>query len=166
MVGSLALAACGSDNNADSGSSASSSSSSTAAADCPDGGTLNGEGSSAQKNAIEEAIASFQDECADTTVNYNPTGSGAGIKQFIAGQVDFAGSDSALKTEEKDGKIEVKDAETACGSAAWNLPMVTGPIAISYNVKGVDKLVLTPEVAANIFAGKVTTWNDASIAKL
>ena len=44
--------------------------------------------------------------------------------------------------------------------------MVTGPIAISYNVKGVDKLILTPEVAANIFAGKVTTWNHASIAKL
>ena len=62
MVGSLALTACGSDNNADSGSSASgSSSSSTAATDCPAGGTLNGEGSSAQKNAIEEAIASFQD---------------------------------------------------------------------------------------------------------
>ena len=38
-------------------------------------------------------------------MNYNPTGSGAGIKQFIAGQVDFAGSDSALKTEEKDGVV-------------------------------------------------------------
>ena len=89
-----------------------------------------------------------------------------GIKQFIAGQVDFAGSDSALKTEEKDGKIEAKDAETACGSAAWNLPMVTGPIAVSYNVKGVDKLTLTPEVTANIFAGKVTTWDDKSIAAI
>jgi phosphate transport system substrate-binding protein len=44
--------------------------------------------------------------------------------------------------------------------------MVTGPIAVSYNVKGVSKLVLTPEVIANIFNGKVTTWNDASIAKL
>jgi phosphate transport system substrate-binding protein len=167
LIGSLALAACGSDDNTGSGDSASgSSSSSSAGADCPKGGTLNGEGSSAQKNAIEEVIASFQDECAGTTVNYNPTGSGAGIKQFIAGQVDFAGSDSALKTEEKDGKIEAKDAETACGSPAWNLPMVTGPIAISYNVEGVDKLTLTPEVAANIFAGKVTTWNDPSIAKI
>ena len=44
--------------------------------------------------------------------------------------------------------------------------MVTGPIAIAYNVKGVDKLVLTPEVAANIFNGKVTTWNDPAIAEL
>jgi len=166
LVGSLALTACGSDNNAgtDSGASGSSSSSS-AAADCPEGGgTLNAEGSSAQKNAIEEAIASFQDECSGTTINYNPTGSGAGIKQFIAGQVDFAGSDSALKTEEKDGKIEAKEAEAYCGSPAWNLPMVTGPIAIAYNVKGVDKLVLTPAVAADIFNGKITTWDDKAIA--
>jgi phosphate transport system substrate-binding protein len=163
LVGSIALTACGSDDNAGSGSSGSSSSS-AAASDCPKGGTLNAEGSSAQKNAIEEAIASFQDECAGTTVNYNPSGSGAGIKQFIAGQVDFAGSDSALKTTEKDGKIEADDAAKYCGSPAWNLPMVTGPIAISYNLKGVDKLVLTPAVAADIFNGKVTTWNDKAIA--
>jgi phosphate transport system substrate-binding protein len=163
LVGSIALTACGSDDNA--GTPGASSSSTTTSA-CPKGGTLNGEGSSAQKNAIEEVISSFQDECAGTTINYNPTGSGAGIKQFTAGQVDFAGSDSALKTEEKDGVVESDAAAKFCGSPAWNLPMVTGPIAISYNVKGVDKLVLTPEVAANIFAGKVTTWNDASIAKL
>jgi phosphate transport system substrate-binding protein len=165
LVGSIALTACGSDDNAGTPGSSDSSSSTTTSA-CPKGGTLNGEGSSAQKNAIEEAIASFQDECAGTTINYNPTGSGAGIKQFTAGQVDFAGSDSALKTVEKDGVVESDAAAKFCGSPAWNLPMVTGPIAISYNVKGVDKLVLTPEVAANIFSGKVTTWNDASIAKL
>ena len=68
-----------------------------------------------------------------------------------------AGSDSALKKTEKDGKVEADDAAKYRGSPAWNLPMVTGPIAIAYNVKGVDKLVLTPEVAANIFSGKITT---------
>ena len=167
VVGTLALSACGSDDNPAAAGGTGSDTSSSAASDCPGGGgTLNAEGSSAQKNAIEEAIASFQDACASTTINYNPTGSGAGIKQFIAGQVDFAGSDSALKTEAKDGKVESDDAATFCGSPAWNLPMVTGPIAVAYNVKGVDKLVLTPEVTANIFNGKVTTWNDASIAKL
>ncbi|MFC8502158.1 phosphate ABC transporter substrate-binding protein PstS [Pedococcus sp. NPDC057267] len=168
LVGSIALSACGSDNNTGSGASASGSSSSSsgaASADCPQGGgTLNAEGSSAQKNAIEEAISSFQDACSGTTVNYNPTGSGAGIKQFIAGQVDFAGSDSALKTKPKDGKIEADEAAKYCGSPAWNLPMVTGPIAISYNLKGVDKLVLTPAVAAQIFTGKITSWNDKAIA--
>ncbi|HEV7171262.1 phosphate ABC transporter substrate-binding protein PstS [Pedococcus sp.] len=177
LVGSLALTACGSNNNAgssaggsgsaSSSASGSASSSATTSSDCPTGGgTLNAEGSSAQKNAIEEAISSFQDQCQGTTVNYNPTGSGAGIKQFIGGQVDFAGSDSALKTVPVAGKVEATEAAKACGSPAWDLPMVTGPIAVSYNLKGVSKLVLGPEVIANIFNGKVTTWNDPSIAKL
>lgn len=166
VVGALALSACGSDNNSPgAGSGGSASGGSSASADCAKG-TLNAEGSSAQKNAIEEAITTFQDSCEGATVNYNPTGSGAGIKQFIAGQVDFAGSDSALKKTEKDGKIETAEAEKFCGSPAWNLPMVTGPIAVAYNVKGVDKLVLTPEVIANIFSGKITTWNEAAIAKI
>ena len=164
LVGALALSACGSDNNT-AGAAAPPPAARLRRADCSNG-TLNAEGSSAQKNAIEEAITAFQDACEDATVNYNPTGSGAGIKQFIAGQVDFAGSDSALKTDEKDGKIETAEAEKSCGSPAWNLPMVTGPIAVAYNVKGVDKLVLTPEVTAKIFNGKITTWNDPAIAAL
>ncbi len=162
LVGSIALAGCGSDDNSttDSGSS---STASAAAGDCFEG-TLNAEGSSAQKNAFEEAAASFNETCPGATVNYNPTGSGAGIKQFIAGQVDFAGSDSALKTEEKDGAVEADDAAQTCGSPAWNLPMVTGPIAIAYNVGGVEDLVMTPAVAADIFNGVITTWNDPAIA--
>jgi phosphate transport system substrate-binding protein len=165
LVGSIALAGCGSDDNAGaSGGSASSGSAAAAAAgDCFEG-TLNAEGSSAQKNAFEEAAAAFSEKCSGATINYNPTGSGAGIKQFIAGQVDFAGSDSAPRTEEKDGVVESTAAEQFCGSPAWNIPMVTGPIAIAYNVKGVDKLVMTPAVAADIFNGKITTWNDAKIA--
>jgi phosphate transport system substrate-binding protein len=165
LVGSIALAGCGS-SNGDSGSGSTGStgaSSSGAAANCFDG-TLNGEGSSAQKNAIEEASASFSEACPGATVNYNPTGSGTGIKQFIAGQVDFAGSDSALKTEPKDGVVETDAAAQTCGSPAWNIPMVTGPIAIAYNVKGVDSLTLTPAVAAAIFDGKITKWNDPKIA--
>ena len=99
-------------------------------------------------------------------VNYNPTGSGAGIKQFTAGQVDFAGSDSALKTEMKDGVVEQTAADKTCGSTAWNLPMVTGPIAVAYKLNGVDKLILTPDVIAKIFLGQITTWNDPAIAKV
>ncbi len=166
LVGSIALAGCGSDDNTGSASSSSSSATGSAAsAECFEG-TLNAEGSSAQKNAFEEAAASFLAKCPGATVNYNPTGSGAGIKQFIAGQVDFAGSDSALKTEEKDGVIEADAAAKTCGSPAWNIPMVTGPIAIAYNVEGVDKLILTPAVAADIFNGKITTWNDPAIAAI
>ena len=163
LVGTLALSACGSDNNATATPGASSGA--TNAADCPTG-TLNGEGSSAQKNAIEEAIRTFQETCSGATVNYAATGSGAGVKQFIGGQVDFGGSDSALKTEVKDGKIEADEAATSCGSPAWNLPMVTGPVTFAYNLKGVDKLIITPGVAAKIFSGVITKWNDPAIVAI
>lgn len=171
LAGALALTACGSDNNTSSSSSAgassgaSSSAASGAGAECATG-TLNAEGSSAQKNAFEIASTSFSEKCQGATINYNPTGSGAGIKQFIAGQVAFAGSDSSLKTQEKDGKIEQAEADKACASPAWNLPMVTGPIAVSYNLPGVDGLVLNADVMADIFSGKITKWNDPAIAKL
>jgi len=165
LVGTLALSACGSDNNATATPGAGNGAANKA--DCATG-TLNGEGSSAQKNAIEQAITDFQTACSGATVNYNPTGSGAGIKQFIAGQVDFAGSDSALKDAAKAGStsIEQADADKTCGSPAWNLPMVTGPIAVAYNVKGVDKLILTPAVTAKIFGGAITMWNDAAIGAI
>jgi phosphate transport system substrate-binding protein len=164
LASTLALAACGSDNN--DASTASGVSESAEVSGTGISGTLNGEGSTAQKNAIQQVITNFQTTNAGATVNYNGTGSGAGIKQFNAGQVDFAGSDSALKTETADGgKSEAAAARERCGgNDAWNLPMVAGPIAIAYNVKGVDKLVLTPEVTAKIFKGDITTWNDPAIA--
>jgi len=159
LVGTFALSGCGSDDNSGSPSAGAS------AIDCAKG-TLNGEGSSAQKNAIEQAITDFQAACPGATINYNPTGSGAGIKQFVAGQVGFAGSDSALKTKPKEGatNIEQADADKTCGSPAWNIPMVTGPIAVAYNLKGVGKVILTPAVTAKIFNGAIKTWNDPAIA--
>ena len=168
LVSSLTLAACGSDNNAAGGTSAAPTAGKTSAAaapavDCGTGGKINAEGSSAQKNAIEQAIASFATVCPDITVNYNPTGSGAGITQFNAAQVDFAGSDSALNA----AKGEVAAAATRCAAnPAWNLPMVTGPIAVAYNLSGVGKLVLNAEVTAKIFHGDIKTWNDPAIAAL
>lgn len=150
----LGLSACGSDNNEPTGTSASGSAS---AADCAKG-TLNAQGSSAQKNAMAEWIKAYQQKCAGTTINYEPTGSGAGIQAFLAGTADFAGSDSALKEEEK------PQADAKCaGGQALNLPMVIGPVAVVYNVDGVDNLQLTPTTLAKIFAGKVTKWDDAAI---
>ena len=165
LAGVLALSGCGSDDNTTATPGAGGSSAGAGAqdrTDCPTG-TLNAEGSSAQKNAIEEAIRTFQQKCPGASVNYSASGSGAGIKQFIARQVDFGGSDSPLKAEVKDGKIEADDAAKACGSPAWNLPMVTGPVAFAYNLKGVDNLVITPEVAAKVFNGVITKWNDPAI---
>ena len=164
LAGALALTACGSDNNT-SASGTDAPGGATDSIDCAPG-ELRAEGSSAQKNAIELAIKTYQSACEDATLSYNPTGSGSGIKQFTAGQVDFAGSDSVLSDEPEEGTIETKAAAKTCGSPAWNLPMVTGPIAISYNLPGVDDLILTPEVAAKIFQGEITTWDDPAIARI
>jgi phosphate transport system substrate-binding protein len=168
LAGALALTACGSDNNSGTSTSAggaAGSSSSGAALS----GTLNGEGSTAQKNAVDEAVASFTQNNANAKVSYNPTGSGAGIKSFNGGQVDWAGSDSALKTDPGDGGApsEADAAKQRCGgNEAWNIPLVAGPIAVAYNLSGVDKLVLTPSLIAQIFQGKITQWNDPAIAKV
>jgi phosphate transport system substrate-binding protein len=161
-AGALLLTACGSDDN----TPAAGGDSTTSAAVTDDAcfsGTLNAEGSSAQQNAIDEVIASYTANCADATINYNPTGSGAGVEQFNNGQVDFAGSDSALKDDEG----EVAAANERCGgNDAWNIPMVIGPIAMAYNLPGVDTLVLTPDVAAKLFKGDIKKWNDPAIAVL
>jgi phosphate transport system substrate-binding protein len=157
VAGAVVLTACGSDNNSTSDSKTSGSSASGATA-CV-GGQLKAEGSTAQKNAIGQWIQDYQSKCADATVTYNGTGSGAGVKQFIGRQVDFAGSDSALKAD----KGEVEAAKVACGSPALNLPMVVGPIALAFNVKGVKDLILTPSLAAKVFQGKIAKWDDPAI---
>src|SRR6476659_8164238 len=124
LSGALALSACASENNgsAPAAGSTGAAAGSTAAGDCFSG-DLKAEGSSAQKNAIDEAIKAYQNACSEANIDYQPTGSGAGIKQFIAKQVDFAGSDSSLKTTPKDGKVEAQEAKASCGSEAWNIPM-------------------------------------------
>ena len=167
LVSTLALAGCGSNNNTTGSSSAATAGSSSSSTACPTG-TLNGEGSTAQKNAIQQVIADYQATCSGATVNYNATGSGAGVKQFTAGQVDFGGSDSSLSSTPTASTTgtEQTNADKTCGSPAWNLPMVTGPIAVAYNLKGVPKLVLTPSVTAKIFNGVITTWNDPAIAAI
>ncbi|MFG2103160.1 phosphate ABC transporter substrate-binding protein PstS [Micromonospora echinaurantiaca] len=155
LTATLALSACGSDNNEP--ASGATASGSAAAADCATG-TLNAQGSSAQKNAMAEWIKAYQQKCQGTTINYEPSGSGAGIQAFIAGTADFAGSDSALKEEEQ------PQANAKCvGGQAIHLPMVIGPVAVAYNVSGVDNLQLKPATLAKIFAGKVTKWDDPAI---
>ena len=129
-LATLSLTSCGSDPTSASqpGASEPAGSANASGLACP-AGKLSAEGSSAQANAITEAIADYNAQCGDkATIEYNPTGSGAGIKSFYNGLVDFAGSDSALKTEEKDGVVESDKAKERCANnPAWNLPMVVGP---------------------------------------
>ncbi|WBB64216.1 phosphate ABC transporter substrate-binding protein PstS [Streptomyces sp. WMMC500] len=162
LAGALVLGACGSDDNTgDSTDTGGGAQAATGDVKCSGSGELLASGSSAQKNAVDQWVSDFQGSCPDITVNYKATGSGAGIQEFLQGKTGFAGSDSALKPEEVQASKKVcKDGE------AINIPMLGGPIAIGYNVEGVDDLVLDPDVLGRIFDGSVTTWNDPAIADL
>lgn len=143
----LAVSACGAGN--ESGSSSDSSLS----------GTLKGAGSSAQESAMDAWRAGFQKDNSGVTVNYDPSGSGAGVEQFNAGALDFAGSDAALDPE----KGEVDAAKQRCGANALEVPDYVSPIAVAYNLDGVDQLNLSAKTISAIFDGKITTWDDPAI---
>jgi phosphate transport system substrate-binding protein len=125
-------------------------------------GTLNGAGASSQEAAQAAWQAGFQTANPDVTVNYDPVGSGGGREQFISGGVDFAGSDSYLDDEEG----ELSGAKKRCGADPIQIPNYVSPIAVIYNVEGVDNLQLSAPVIAEIFDGKITKWNDPKIAEL
>jgi phosphate transport system substrate-binding protein len=155
----LVLSGCGNDNNNASGGSATSGASAEKVS-CGGKKTLKASGSTAQANAMTRFVNAFEQACPGQTLNYTANGSGAGISEFNGNQTDFGGSDSPLAQKEYDA------AQQRCGSPAWNLPVVFGPIAITYNVKGVSSLNLDGPTAAKIFNGAITTWNDPAIAGL
>jgi len=160
-AGTLLLSACGSDNNTSSGSG--SDGGSAPAGDCGGKESLKASGSSAQANAMTRFINAYEKDCPGFTLNYTSSGSGAGVSEFIGGQTDFGGSDSPLSAE----KGEVEKAKERCGgSDAWNLPAVFGPIAVTYNVAGVDGLILDGPTLGKIFNGTVKTWDAPEIKAL
>jgi len=164
VVALAALTACGSDNNT---ASSTSSPSAGAAGDssiaCGGKKSLKSSGSSAQANAVTRFVTAYEAACPGYTLNYTSSGSGAGVKEFIGGQTDLGGTDSPLNAD----KGEIEKAKERCGGAdAWNLPVVFGPIAITYNAPGVDSLALDGPTAAKIFSGAVSSWDAPEIAAL
>ncbi|TAG96855.1 MAG: phosphate ABC transporter substrate-binding protein PstS [Oscillatoriales cyanobacterium] len=89
-------------------------------------------------------------------INYQSTGSGAGVEQFTKGTVDFGASDTAMKDDEI--------AKVPADKGVILLPMTAGSIVIGYNLADVPELKLPREVYSEIFAGKITKWNDPKIA--
>ncbi|MER6782305.1 MULTISPECIES: phosphate ABC transporter substrate-binding protein PstS [unclassified Streptomyces] len=164
VSGALVLTACGSDDNTKDGGAASGKPSAAAAGDikCDDAkGKLLASGSSAQKNAVDLWVKNYMAACSGVEVNYKSSSSGEGIVAFNQGTVGFAGSDSALKPD------AVEESKKVCtGGQGINLPMVGGPIALGFNVAGVDKLNLDATTVANIFNDKIKKWDDEAIKKL
>nr|WP_244905220.1 phosphate ABC transporter substrate-binding protein PstS [Streptomyces agglomeratus] len=129
--------------------------------DCATEGQLPGSGSTAQQNAMAYWIEQYQRACEGVQIRYNPLGSGAGVAQFLRGATNFGGSDGALKP------TEVESSKDVCpGGRAIDLPMVGGPIAIGYNLPGVDRLVLDAATLAKIFDARITSWDHPDIRRL
>ncbi len=148
----FAVAACGASNET-------SSDSGTDSTDTALSGTLVGAGASSQQAAMQGWAAGFNAIAPDVTVNYDPVGSGGGREQFLAGGTAFAGSDAALDEE------ELASAEELCGSGGIiEMPNYISPIAVIFNLEGVDALNLSPATIAKIFNQQITNWNDPDIA--
>jgi phosphate transport system substrate-binding protein len=150
LTAGLGVAACGSSSSSSGGGSGSSGSGGSGGS-----ATINGAGSTLAAPIYQQWGSTLQSQ--GLTVNYNGVGSGAGIAQLQAGTVDFAGSDPPEKPEEiKAGK----------GPVAM-FPIGFGGVTISYNLPGVKSgLKLDGKTIADIFLGKVKTWNDAEIKAL
>ncbi len=156
---SLSLAACSASNEEPAGDT-SSASESTADAMMELSGNLQGAGASSQESAMDAWRAGFQAANADVTVGYDPVGSGGGIEQFLAGAVPFAGSDGLLDESEYATAVERCDGD----GGAYHLPMYISPVAVIFNLEGVDSINLDAETVANIFDGNITKWDDDAIA--
>ena len=154
----ITLSACSAGNEGDAsaaaGSGASGESSSLS-------GDLSGGGASTQQAAMGAWAVGFQAMNPDVTVNYDPIGSGGGRENFISGAFPFAGSDAYLTDDEG----ELTAATDRCGGTVIEIPSYVSPIAIAYNVPGLDELNLAPATLAGIMAGKITRWDDPAIAE-
>ncbi|MGZ4175667.1 MAG: phosphate ABC transporter substrate-binding protein PstS [Solirubrobacteraceae bacterium] len=159
LAAALAIAACGSSNSSSSTASGggstgtSSSGGSSSAAVSP--ATLNGAGSTLAQPIYQQWGSNLKGQ--GLTINYNGVGSGAGIADLQTATVDFAGSDPALKPEDTKGMK----------GPALQFPVAFGAITVSYNLSGIKSgLKLDGPTLANIFSGKIKTWNDPAIKAL
>lgn len=154
-VAALTLTACASNEG---GTTEPTSSESAAAALT---GNLVGQGASSQQVAIQAWTAAFNQANPDAVIEYDPAGSGTGRESFLAGAVNFAGSDRAFKIDEiAAGGFGA----CAADSGIVEIPAYVSPIAIIFNLPGVDALNLDADTVAGIFAGTITKWNDPAIA--
>jgi phosphate transport system substrate-binding protein len=163
LAAALAIAACGSSNSSSSsaaaggggstGTSSASGGSSSGGSISP--GTLNGAGSTLAQPIYQQWGSNLKGK--GLTINYNGVGSGAGVADLQTATVDFAGSDPALKPEDT----------KALKGPALQFPVAFGAITVSYNLSGIKSgLQLDGPTLADIFSGKIKTWNDPAIKKL
>ena len=117
--------------------------------------TLNGAGATFPYPMYSKWFNEYHNLHSDIQINYQSIGSGGGIRQVLAGTVDFGASDGPM-TDEQLSQAKVK---------ILHVPTVLGAVVPAYNAPGVSgEVKFTPDVLANIFLGKITNWNDKAIA--
>jgi phosphate transport system substrate-binding protein len=150
----LSLTSCGEAPSASSGGTASGSPASSPVV--TENVTLSGAGATFPAPLYQRWFSDFNKTNPAVTVSYQSVGSGAGVKQFIAGTVDFGASDVAMKDE------EIKKVP----KGAIMLPMTAGSVVLAYNLPDLKApLKLSRDAYVGIFQGKIKKWNDPAIAK-
>jgi phosphate transport system substrate-binding protein len=117
--------------------------------------TLNGAGATFPNPIYQKWFSEYHKAHPDVQFNYQSIGSGGGIRQVLAGTVDFGASDGPM-TDEQLGQAKIK---------ILHIPTVLGAVVPAYNLSGVSQdLKFSPQVIADICLGKITNWNDKAIA--
>ena len=119
--------------------------------------TLNGAGATFPNPMYSKWFAEYSKLHSDVQINYQPIGSGGGIRQVTAGTVDFGASDMPMTDKQlQDAKFKI-----------LNIPTVLGAVVPAYNIPGVSgEVKFTPEVLSGIFLGKIARWNDKAITSV
>jgi phosphate transport system substrate-binding protein len=117
--------------------------------------TLNGAGATFPNPMYSKWFSEYGKSHSGTQINYQPIGSGGGIRQVTAGTVDFGASDMPMTDEQlQDAKFKI-----------LNIPTVLGAVVPAYNIPGVSgEIKFTPDALAGIFLGKISKWNDKALA--
>ena len=111
---------------------------------------LRGAGSTFAAPLYKKWIEEYEVSHPNITLSYDVVGSGEGVKRFLSEAVDFAGSDEILS-----------DSENSKAGGAIMVPVTAGMIALAYNIPGVNSEIRLPrDVYVDIFAGKITRWDD------
>jgi phosphate transport system substrate-binding protein len=122
--------------------------------------TLNGAGATFPNPMYSKWFSEYHKVHSDIQINYQPIGSGGGIRQVTEGTVDFGASDMPMTDD------QLKAADAKLKTKVLNIPTVLGAVVPAYNIPGVSgEVKFAPDVLANIFLGKITNWSDPAIAK-
>jgi phosphate transport system substrate-binding protein len=119
--------------------------------------TLNGAGATFPYPMYSKWFSEYHKAHSDVQINYQSIGSGGGIRQVLAGTVDFGASDGPMSDE------QLAQSKTKI----LHVPTVLGAVVPAYNIPGVSgEIKFTPQALAGIYLGKITSWNDSALTSV